>query len=91
MKYNTKSVVIGRKKSKGDYHPCFICLFDVNDPHLKNEVPKKIFEYSKIDKVIVDNLKINYLLPGNDLVINDLEHIEIKKNKNNIVLNGKHK
>jgi len=91
MKYNTKSIIIGRKQSKGGYHPCFICLFDTNNPHKKNEVPKKIFEYNKVESVIVDGLKVNYLLPGNDLVINDLHHIEIKKDKNNIILNGKHR
>ena len=90
MKYNTKSVIIG-KKSRGVDHPCFICLFDMNDPHKKNEVPKKIFEYSKIQSITVDGLKVNYLLPGNDIVINNLHYIEIKKNRNNIRLNGKHR
>jgi len=90
MKYNTKSIMIGRKERKGD-NPCFICLFDTNNPHKKNEVPKKIFEYSKVSSVVVDSLKISYLLTGNDIVINDLKHIEIKKDKNNIILNGKQK
>lgn len=84
MKYKTKSIIIGRKKSgdNPEVRPCFIALFDMNDPHKKNEVPAKIIDYDKIHKVVIKGLNINYLLPGNDLVINDLEFIHIKEDPN---------
>lgn len=90
MRYETKSIILGRKKGEegADTKPCFIALFDVNDPHKKNVVPKKIIDYVKVHKVILKGFDINYLLPGNDLVINDLEFIEIKKEGPHITITG---
>ena len=89
--YETKSVIIGRKKGEkgADTQPCFIALFDVNNPHKKNIVPKEIVDFPEVHKMTIKGLDINYLLPGNDLVINDLISIEVRKDGPHIYLNGK--
>lgn len=88
--YETKSVIIGRKKGgTEDFKPCFFALFDVNNPHQKNLVPKKIVEFENIHKVIIEGMHVNYLLPGNDLVINNLEHLEIVQDGEHIHVRGK--
>lgn len=82
MKHTTKSIIIGRMKrpnKEEEVYPCFISLFDINDPHKTGEVPKKKLEYERIEKVIIKGLDINYLLAGNDLLINDLQEVEIDK------------
>ncbi|MDP2909208.1 MAG: hypothetical protein Q8N77_05360 [Nanoarchaeota archaeon] len=91
MKYKTKSIIVGRKKGEegSDTKPCFIALFDVNDPHKKNVVPKEIIEYDKVHKIILKGFNVNYLLPGNDLVINDLEFIKVVKEGPHITIEGK--
>ena len=91
MKYKTKSIIIGRKKGEegSDTKPCFIALFDVNDPHKKNVVPKEIVEYDKVHKIMLKKFDVNYLLPGNDLVINDLVFIQIEKEGPHITIKGK--
>ena len=49
MKYKTKSIIIGRKPrlDKDDYsnRPCFISLFDINNPHKSSIAPKKIIDF----------------------------------------------
>jgi len=91
MKYNTKSIIIGRKKGEegSDTKPCFIALFDVNDPHKKAIVPKEIIDYDKVHKIVLKGFDVNYLLPGNDLVINDLVFIEIEKDGPHVTIKGK--
>ncbi len=92
MKYEAKSVLIGRKKRVGenlDVRPCFISLFDNNNPHKSGDVPKDIVEYPEIHKVMIRGLDVNYLLPGNDLVINDLEFIEVEVDGPHITVTGK--
>jgi len=96
MIYKTKSVILGRRKAQlKDKHddlkkPCFIDLFDINNPHKQAEPAKKIIEFEKIHKIMIRGLKIDYLLPGNDLVINNLDYIDIKKDGDHIHLSGKH-
>jgi len=92
--YKTKSIIIGRKQKYAenpDVRPCFISLFDKNDPHKTGEVPFEILEFEKVHKVIIKGMDINYLLPGNDIVINDLEFISIKTEGPHIILFGKQK
>ncbi|MCG2719036.1 MAG: hypothetical protein L6408_09435 [Nanoarchaeota archaeon] len=88
--YKTKSVIIGRKKGEkgSDTQPCFIALFDVNNPHKKNVVPNEILDYPEVHKVSIKGFDIHYLLPGNDLVINDLVSIEVKKDGPHIFIEG---
>ena len=98
MKYKTKSVIIGRTKrdkkakAKDDmFRPCFIALYDSNNPHLKSHPPKQIIEFDKVDKINLENFKVDYLLAGNDLVVNDLEYVDVTKKGNQVFLNGKQK
>ena len=94
MKYKTKSVLIARKKSiEGDFNrrPCFISFFDENDPHLNMQGPKDVVEFAKIHKVIIRGLNVDYLLPGNDIVINDLSEIEIEEQEDKVIVKGKQK
>jgi hypothetical protein len=91
-KIKTKCVIIGRMKrkdnTKEDY-PCFISFFGINDPHKTGEVPDKINDYEDIHKIIIEGLDVNYLLAGNDIVINDLEYVEIKVDKQHVIVTGK--
>lgn len=90
MIYKTKSVIIGRMKGgTEDFRPCFFHFFDVNNPHQKNIVPKKFVHFKKIHKVIIEGLNVNYLLPGNDIVINNLQNLELKKYGEHIQVKGK--
>jgi len=91
-KYETKSIIIGRKKGKEDkpdVRPCFISLFDKNDPHKDIKVPFEVLEFEEVHKIVIEGLDVNYLLPGNDIIINDLEHIEFKVDGPHIFLTGK--
>ncbi len=92
MKYKTKSVLIARKKSiEGDFNrrPCFISLFDENDPHLNAQGPREVVEFDKIHKVVIKGLNVDYLLPGNDIVINNLTEIEIEVTNDYVYVKGK--
>ena len=92
MKYETKSVLIARKKrvDKEDYlnRPCFVSLFDENNPHLNVEGPKKVIEFDKKHKVVIKGLNVNYLLPGNDIVINNLTEIHIEESGDRVNITG---
>jgi len=91
-KYKAKSILIGRKKSLGDdldVRPCFVSLFNGNDPHKSGEVPFEILEFEKVHKVVIEKLQLNYLLPGNDLVVNNLEFIELRSDGPHVFLTGK--
>ena len=61
------------------------------DGKRKDEVVRKIIDYSKVHKVIIQGLDVNYLLPGNDIVINDLEEIEVEEQGEHIYVKGKQK
>jgi hypothetical protein len=92
MKYQTKSIILGRKKRESkedDDYPCFISLFDVHNPHTSGEVPKQILDFPHTHKVIIKGLEVNYLLGGNDLVIDNLQEIELVVDNGHIYLTGK--
>ncbi len=91
MKYKVKSIIIGRMKKESeesDTRPCFVSLFDVNDPHKSGKVPMKILEF-KPHRVIMKGLIVKYLPTGNDLVINDLSEIDIEVEKDSVIITGK--
>ncbi len=93
MKYKVKSILIGRKKSSErdcNVRPCFVSLFDDNNPHLSTEGPKDVLEFESVHKVIINGLRVNYLLPGNDLVVNDLKEVEVTQEGQHIIISGKH-
>jgi len=92
MEYKTKSVIIGRKKrpNKDDTdYPCFINLFNINDPHKSGQVPEQMLDFPKVHKVVIKGLDVNYLLPGNDIIINNLESVEIDVDEPHITIIGK--
>ena len=94
MKYEAKSILVGRKKKYDDdpdVRPCFISLFKENDPHKTGEVPFEILEFDKMHRVNLEGFNIKYLLPGNDIVVNDLEYIEINVDEPHLDVTGKQK
>jgi hypothetical protein len=96
MKIKCRSALIGRegKRDEQGRAPFFVELFDVNDPHLKAEVPKKRLDFNKIDNVIIRGLDMEYLVGGSDMLINDLVEIEVgleKGNKEHLLIKGKQK
>ena len=98
-KHIAKSIIVGRKKREAKdkekdslNRPCFVSLFDTNDPHKKNLEPLEILDFEGVHKIILSEMNIDYLLAGNDLVINDLEFIEIEKDSvGHLIINGKQK
>ena len=97
LKYKTKSAIIGKSKKDSGYdgmdRPVFISLFDINDPHKTNKVPKKRFDFKNgIHKIILKDLEIDYLLAGHDILINNLEEIDFKDDKEgHLIITGKQK
>lgn len=92
MKYAAKSVVVSRKPShkNEDSWYAFIGLFDENNPHLKGKAPFKVIEIPNVEKVRIRELRnISFYLLGNDIVINNLEELELKKEGNILTLTGK--
>jgi hypothetical protein len=71
----------------------FIHLFKQNDPHKTAAVPDKfIDDHKKIHRIIFNGLKLNFLLAGSDILLNDLEYLDIeedKKSKGNLIITGK--
>ncbi|MFP4403316.1 MAG: hypothetical protein ACLFPJ_03125 [Candidatus Woesearchaeota archaeon] len=91
MKFKTKSIIVGRMKREDkddDLYPCFVSLFDINDPHKTAEVPKEQIKFDKLHKIILKDLNMNYLLAGNDIVINDLESVELIYESPHLTIKG---
>jgi len=91
MEYKAKSIIVGRKKRENETdeaYPCFISLFDINNPHTSGKVPKQILDIPLVHKVIITGLDVNYLVEGNDIVINDLEKIEVKVDEGHVYIKG---
>ncbi len=92
IKHKVKSVVISRKPSHKDedsWH-AFIGLFNENNPHLKGKAPFEVVEVPNVEKVRIRELRnISYYLLGSDLVINNLENVEIRKEGKVLTLTGK--
>ena len=97
MRIKAKSVLICKGKKLDDYEgndrPVLVSVFEKNDPHLNCQVPKKRYDYETgIHKVILKDLKIDYLLAGHDIVINDLEEVSVENDKKgHLVVSGKQK
>lgn len=84
-------MIIGRKKRENptdEDYPCFIHLFDVNNPHRTSLVPKEMIDFPHIHKVIIKGLDLNYLLMGNDLVVNDLTEVDIEAQEGHVHITG---
>lgn len=92
MKYETKSIIFGRKKRENktdEDYPLFVHLFDVNNPHRTSEVPKQMLDFPHTHKVIIKGLDTNYLLAGSDTVINNLVEVEIEAHEGHVHITGK--
>ncbi len=93
MEYSVKSIIIGRKKRESDddtLYPCFVALFKLNKPHMSGEAPSEILDFPTARKVQIHTMKpIDYMLAGNDLVIEDLAKITIEQHKDVVILNCK--
>jgi len=94
MRYEAKSAIIGRKGKRDEdgNGPVFIHLFDKNDPHRSNFVPLQFIDFEQIHKIVFKNLKINFLLAGSDILINDIEFIDVREEegkKGNLIISGK--
>lgn len=90
--YNVKSVVVSRKpgRDSDSLKAAFIGLFSENNPHLKGQTPIEVVEIPEIEKVrIRDLVNVSYYLLGNDIVINNLENINIKKEGAIVTITGK--
>jgi hypothetical protein len=91
QEYETKSVIIGKagKPNDKENYPIFVNLFDVNNPHRDpNAMPIKFLEYEDIHKIIIDGLKIEYLLLGKDIIINNLKKIDINVDNCHLNISG---
>lgn len=94
MRYKVKSIMLGRKKREhrdDEAYPCYISLFDMNNPHTSGQVPKQTIDIPLIHKVVVKGLDLNYLLEGNDIVINDLDEIDLEVKEGHVYITGKQK
>ena len=90
--YKAKSVILGRKKGElPDVRPCFISLFNANDPHKTGEAPSQVLDFDAVHKIVINGLEVNYLLPGNDIVINNLESVSVKVDGPHLFVSGKQK
>lgn len=94
MKEKTKSALVGRKGKRDNdgNSPVFVALFDINNPHKTAEVPRKNIDFEKIHKIIISDLKIQYLIEGSDFLINDLTEIKVEeKQPGHLYITGKQK
>lgn len=66
-------------------------FFEENNPHLNTNGPKEVLEFDRKHKVIINGLDIHYLLPGNDIVINDLEELTVEENGEEVHVFGRQK
>lgn len=84
MKYDAKSIIIGRKKRKSEddeFSPCFIALFKINKPHKSGQVPDKILDFDLVRKVTITGLSCEYHLQGSDIIIDNLTELAIDEDK----------
>ncbi len=91
MKYEVKSIIVGRKKrpNKDDAnYPCFVALFKINQPHRSGDAPEKILDFENIRKVSINSADgVNYMPAGNDIVVENLNGVEVKQENEVIVIN----
>ncbi len=89
--FKAKSVIISRKpgKTKDTAFSAWIGLFDENNPHMKGRAPFEVIEIKEIEKVRLFDLRnISFYLLGNDIVINNLLHVQIEKEGNIVTITG---
>ena len=80
MEEKAKSVILGRKKVKDGVYNSIITLFEINDPHLSTDMPKKTIELDCTKISFSTPIKFDFLALGNDVVINNISSISIEEN-----------
>ncbi|MCX6709475.1 MAG: hypothetical protein NTV63_00765 [Candidatus Woesearchaeota archaeon] len=96
MRYQCKSIIIGRKDKKVEKiedkyletAPIFVNLCEKNDPHLTAEIPFKFLDFD-VHKVVIRGLDVYYLIPGTDIIINNLSYIDIESDGPHLYISGK--
>ncbi|HII29861.1 hypothetical protein COT48_03370 [Candidatus Woesearchaeota archaeon CG08_land_8_20_14_0_20_47_9] len=95
MRYKCRSLILGKKKdrkARDDTNPelclCFVNLCNENNPHLSEHLPFKFLEF-EIHKVIIEGLDVYFLVPGKDIVINNLESVDIVQEGPHLFIRGK--
>ncbi|MBW3003976.1 hypothetical protein KY328_02255 [Candidatus Woesearchaeota archaeon] len=83
MEYQTKSIIVDRKKDKE--HPdkempynVEIKFFGLNNPHMTDEVPVKNLEFENIHRVIIKGFEVNFLPRGADILLNDVDKVDVE-------------
>ena len=91
--YTAKSLTLSRKtgaKKDEGLWTAFIGLFSENNPHLVATDPIEIIDIHDVEKVRLRDLcNVSYYLMGNDIVVNNLESVTLKKEGNILTLTGK--
>ncbi len=89
MEIKTKSIIISRKKIvQYENYNCLISFFDIDNPHKGTKEPFNIVEYENIQKVVIQGLNTEYLLFGNDIVINDLKAVTLTQEGKHLIISG---
>ncbi|MBR9676668.1 hypothetical protein GOV04_00815 [Candidatus Woesearchaeota archaeon] len=86
--YKTKSIIVSRKKTGEEIYNALVALYDANNPQYNSKAADKILEFENISKILLKNLNVQYLLVGNDLVINNLSQIIIEQNDDELIISA---
>jgi len=89
--FKAKSVTISRKpgENKDGFKSAFIGMFEENNPHLQGKVPFNVLEFREIEKIRIRDLRnVSFYLLGNDLIVNNLESVTIRKEGSVLTLTG---
>ena len=83
IKEEARSMIVGRKKVSDDAYNPMITLFDIENPHLTTDMPKKVLEFQCTKVKFASPITFDFLTMGNDIVVNGLSSITIKEEKDN--------
>lgn len=92
MKYNVKSIIVSRTKKDNwdpdrEEKPILVALYDVPMPHKSGKEATKILEY-EVHKVVFEDLTVQFLTSGKDLLVDNLKSIEILSVNHHLVIKG---
>lgn len=81
MEEKAKSMIVGRKKISEDLYNSIITLFDIENPHLSTDMPKKTLEFRCAKVEFSRPIKFDFLTNGNDIVINGISSVRFEEKK----------
>ncbi len=93
VKYDFKSIIVGRMKRPNPddtTYPCFVSMFNLHEPHRSGQAPLEILNFENIRKVRIEGMKVNYMLAGNDLVVDYIDELDIEQKGDVILIKGTH-